>query len=53
MFEKNLAAARKEEQESQAAYESLNAAKEEEMVAGEAQFEAKSRELASTDEEEL
>merc|ERR1719163_1974525 len=49
-FETNLAAAQKEEAESQKAYEDLKAAKEEEIAAGQAQLDAKTQELADTDE---
>merc|ERR1719261_1308679 len=49
-FETNLAAAQKEEAESQKAYEELKAAKEEEIAAGQAQLDAKTQELADTDE---
>lgn len=49
-FETNLAAAQKEEAESQKAYEDLKAAKEEEIAAGQAQLDSKTQELADTDE---
>merc|ERR1719158_1171143 len=48
-FETNLASSQKEEQEGQAAYEDLKAAKEEEIKAGQDQSETKTQELADTD----
>merc|ERR1719515_362871 len=48
--EQNLANAQKDEAESQADYESLKAAKEEEIAAGTELAETKTQELASTDE---
>jgi hypothetical protein len=48
--ETNLANAQKDEAESQADYESLKAAKEEEIAAGTELAETKTQELASTDE---
>merc|ERR1719261_971842 len=49
-FETNLASSQKEEAESQKAYEELKAAKEEEIKAGQDQIDAKTQELADTDE---
>merc|ERR1719436_1125922 len=49
-FESNLSASQKEELANQKAYEELKAAKEEEIAAGQAQIEAKTEELATTDE---
>merc|ERR1719373_1321380 len=49
-FESNLSAAQKEEMANQKAYEDLKAAKEEEISAGQSQIEAKTEELATTDE---
>merc|ERR1719413_125955 len=49
-FESNLSASQKEELANQKAYEDLKAAKEEEIGAGQAQIEAKTEELATTDE---
>merc|ERR1719191_2711493 len=49
-FETNLANAQKEENESQAGYESLKAAKEQEIAAGTELADTKTQELASTDE---
>jgi DNA repair exonuclease SbcCD ATPase subunit len=48
-FEGNLADSQKEESTNQKAYEELKAAKEEEISAGQAQIEAKTEELATTD----
>jgi len=49
-FESNLSASQKEEMANQKAYEDLKAAKEAEIAAGQAQIEAKTGELADTDE---
>merc|ERR1719345_437619 len=49
-FESNLSVSQKEETTNQAAYEDLKAAKEEEIAAGQAQIDAKTTELADTDE---
>jgi len=49
-FESNLSSSQKEEMSSQKAYEELKAAKEEEIAAGQAQIDAKTQELADTDE---
>jgi len=49
-FEANLATSQKEEATNQKAYEELKAAKEEEISAGQAQIDAKTQELADTDE---
>jgi hypothetical protein len=49
-FETNLASSQKEETANQKAYEDLKAAKEEEIAAGQAQIDAKTAELADTDE---
>jgi len=49
-FETNLAASQKEESENLKAYEDLKAAKEEEIAAGQSQDDAKTQELATTDE---
>merc|ERR1711943_28677 len=49
-FETNLSSSQKEEMASQKAYEDLKAAKEEEIKAGQAQIDAKTQELADTDE---
>merc|ERR1719235_1157287 len=49
-FETNLANAQKEESESQSDYESLKAAKEEEIAAGTELADTKTQELATTDE---
>merc|ERR1712045_973392 len=49
-FETNLSASQKEEMENQKAYSDLKAAKEEEIAAGQAQIDAKTSELADTDE---
>jgi uncharacterized small protein (DUF1192 family) len=49
-FETNLSTSQKEEMQSQQAYESLKAAKEEEIKAGTEQRDTKSQELADTDE---
>merc|ERR1712066_1023512 len=49
-FEANLSDAQKEEMANQKAYEDLKAAKEAEIVAGQAQIDTKTQELADTDE---
>merc|ERR1712066_71166 len=49
-FEANLSDAQKEEMANQKAYEDLKAAKEAEIAAGQAQIDAKTQELADTDE---
>jgi len=49
-FEANLSASQKEEMENQKAYADLKAAKEEEIAAGQAQIDAKTQQLADTDE---
>merc|ERR1740133_700157 len=49
-FETNLASSQKEEMANQKAYEDLKAAKEEEIAAGQAQIDTKTKELADTDE---
>jgi len=49
-FESNLSASQKEETADQKAYEDLKAAKEDEIAAGQAQIDAKTKELADTDE---
>merc|ERR1712072_244386 len=49
-FETNLSTSQKEEMASQKAYEDLKAAKEEEIKAGQDQIDAKTQELADTDE---
>merc|ERR1719229_1039027 len=49
-FESNLSDSQKEEMANQKAYEELKAAKEDEIAAGQAQIDAKTQELASTDE---
>jgi hypothetical protein len=49
-FETNLSTSQKEEMQSQQAYESLKAAKEEEIKAGTEQRDTKEQELADTDE---
>merc|ERR1719182_158428 len=49
-FETNLSSSQKEEMSSQKAYEELKAAKEAEIAAGQAQIDAKTQELATTDE---
>jgi chromosome segregation ATPase len=49
-FEANLASSRHEEAENQKAYEELKAAKEAEIKAGQDQIDAKTQELADTDE---
>merc|ERR1719261_2423710 len=49
-FETNLSSSQKEEMANQKAYEDLKAAKEDEITAGQAQVDAKTRELATTDE---
>jgi len=49
-FESNLSASQKEEMANQKAYEDLKAAKEEQIAAGQAQIDAKTDELATTDE---
>merc|ERR1719515_461864 len=49
-FETNLSDSQKEELTNQKAYEDLKSAKEEEIAAGQAQIDAKTQELASTDE---
>eukprot|EP00972_Heterocapsa_arctica_P047992 7079020-Heterocapsa_arctica.AAC.1 len=49
-FESNLSASQKEEMANQKAYEDLKAAKYEEIAAGQAQIDAKTGELADTDE---
>jgi chromosome segregation ATPase len=49
-FETNLSDSQKEELANQKAYEDLKAAKEEEIAAGQAQIDAKTQELATTDE---
>jgi len=49
-FEENLSQSQKDEIENAKAYEELKAAKEEEIAAGQAQVEAKTQELAVTDE---
>jgi len=50
-FQNNLAAAQKEEDEAQKAFDELKAAKEAEIKAGEEQLAAKKAELAKTDED--
>jgi len=49
-FETNLAASQKEELANQKSYEQLKAAKEDEIRAGQSMIDAKSQELADTDE---
>merc|ERR1719395_43913 len=49
-FETNLSASQKEEMANQKADEELKAAKEDEIKAGQAQIDAKTQELADTDE---
>merc|ERR1719296_297122 len=49
-FEANLAASQKEEAENQKAFEDLKAAKEAEIAAGQEQIDAKTQQLADTDE---
>jgi len=49
-FEANLAQSQKDENNAQKAYDDLKAAKEEEIAAGQAQIDAKTDELANTDE---
>merc|ERR1719157_375208 len=49
-FEANLAASQKEEAENQKAFEDLKAAKEAEIKAGQDQIDAKTEQLADTDE---
>jgi len=49
-FESNLSASQKEEMANQKAYQDLKAAKEAEIAAGQSQIEAKTGELADTDE---
>jgi len=49
-FEANLAESQKEELANQKAYEDLKAAKEEEILAGQTQNDAKTQQLAETDE---
>jgi len=49
-FESNLSASQKEEMANQKAYEDLKTAKEAEIAAGQSQIEAKTGELADTDE---
>merc|ERR1712226_114001 len=49
-FESNLSAAQKEEMANQKAYADLKAAKEEQIAAGQAQIDAKTDQLATTDE---
>jgi len=49
-FEANLAASQKEEAENQKAFEDLKAAKEAEIKAGQDQIDAKTQQLADTDE---
>jgi septal ring factor EnvC (AmiA/AmiB activator) len=49
-FESNLSASQKEEMANQKAYEDLKEAKEAEIAAGQAQVDAKTEELATTDE---
>merc|ERR1712012_1468869 len=49
-FEANLSDSQKEEMANQKAYEDLKAAKEEEIAAGQSQIDAKTQELATTDE---
>merc|ERR1712072_1016765 len=49
-FETNLSSSQKEEMANQKAYEELKAAKEAEIAAGQAQIDAKTQELADTDE---
>merc|ERR1711939_355153 len=49
-FETNLSSSQKEEMANQKAYEELKAAKEEEIKAGQEQIDAKTQELADTDE---
>merc|ERR1740138_179471 len=49
-FESNLSASQKDEMANQKAYEDLKAAKEAEIAAGQAQVDAKTQELATTDE---
>jgi chromosome segregation ATPase len=49
-FETNLSDTQKEELTNQKAYEDLKSAKQEEIAAGQAQIDAKTQELASTDE---
>merc|ERR1719267_454188 len=49
-FETNLSSSQKEEMANQKAYEELKAAKEDEIAAGQSQIDAKTQELADTDE---
>jgi len=49
-FEKNLKASQEEEMANQQAYEDLKGAKEEQIGSGQAQLEAKTQQLADTDE---
>jgi hypothetical protein len=49
-FEANLAASQADEAKNQKAYEALKAAKEEEIAVGQSQIDAKTQELAATDE---
>merc|ERR550537_1499070 len=49
-FESDLSGSQKEELSNQKAYEELKAAKEEEIAAGQSQLDAKTQELATTDE---
>jgi len=49
-FEANLAQSQKDENNAQKAYDELKAAKEDEIAAGQAQIDAKTEELANTDE---
>merc|ERR1712226_1626284 len=49
-FESNLSASQKEEMANQKAYEELKEAKEAEIAAGQAQVDAKTQEVATTDE---
>merc|ERR1719284_1736947 len=49
-FETNLSSSQKEEMANQKAYEELKAAKEDEIKAGQDQIDAKTQELATTDE---
>merc|ERR1711941_248240 len=50
-FESDLSAEQKEELAAQKAYEELKAAKEAEIAAGQGQIDAKTQELATTDEQ--
>jgi len=49
-FESNLSASQKEEIANQKGYEDLKPAKQDEIAAGQAQLDAKTKELADTDE---